>query len=214
MAEIHPDDQTHGARTELHVAIGGMHCVNCPALIESRFRSLPQVETVKVLYPSGRARIVTKGSLGIEELQKAVERDGYTVTLAAAGSEPARRGQTPRDFLEIAGVFVVLIAVGLALQHFHLLPQGFGISDQMSYGLVFLIGLVASVSSCLAVTGGLMVALAAEYNQANQNLGDRERLIPLLYFNTGRLLSYTVLGGIIGAIGSALTLSAPVTGLL
>jgi hypothetical protein len=28
----------------------------------------------------------------------------------------------------------------------------------MSYGLVFIISLVASVSSCIAVTGGLLVA--------------------------------------------------------
>ena len=76
----------------------------------------------------------------------------------------------------------------------------------MSYGLAFLIGLVASVSSCLAVTGGLLVALAAKYNETNPYLTDRQRLIPPLYFNLGRIISYTLLGGAIGALGSALTL--------
>ncbi len=84
----------------------------------------------------------------------------------------------------------------------------------MSYGLVFLIGLVASVSSCLAVTGGLLVALAAKYNEANPYLTDRQRLIPPLYFNVGRIISYTLLGGAIGALGSALTLSPAVSGAL
>ena len=59
------------------------------------------------------------------------------------------------------------LVIALALQRFHLLPRGLSVSDQMSYGLVFIIGLVASVSSCLAVTGGLLVALAAKYNEAN-----------------------------------------------
>ena len=84
----------------------------------------------------------------------------------------------------------------------------------MSYGLAFVIGLVASVSSCIAVTGGLLVAVAAKYNAANANLTDLERLKPHLYFNAGRLVSYALLGGAVGALGSALTLSPAATGVL
>lgn len=210
MNENHPNDQASRAPRELHVHIGGMHCVNCPGLIESRFRSLPQVETVKVLYPQGRAIIIHKDALTLETLQNVVAEDGYAVSADALAS----RLPNVRDVAEIAGTFIVLAAFALALQHFHLLPQGFGINDEMSYGLIFVIGLVASVSSCLAITGGLMVALAAEYNQANEALSDRQRLAPLVYFNAGRLISYTLLGGVVGAIGSALALSAPVTGAL
>lgn len=194
---------------ELQVHIGGMHCVNCPALVESRIRSLPQVERVKVHYPAGRATITLKDSLSPQELQSVVARDGYTVSTKAPSPF-----SNSRDVAEIAGVFVLLAAAALALQHLQLLPRGFGISDEMSYGVIFVIGLVASLSSCLAVTGGLMVALAAEYNQANATLSDRQRLVPLVYFNAGRLVSYPLLGGVIGAIGAALTLSAPVSGAL
>jgi uncharacterized protein len=210
MAHDPTDAPETGAPRELDVHIGGMHCVNCPGLVESRIRSLPQVETVKVLYPEGRAIITLKDPVSLEALQNVVIQDGYTVSAEA----PTSRMASMRDLAEIAGAFVVLAALVLALQHFHLLPQGFGITDQMSYGLIFVIGLVASVSSCLAVTGGLMVALAAEYNQANEKLSDQQRIVPLVYFNVGRLISYTLLGGVVGAIGSALTLSAPVTGAL
>jgi sulfite exporter TauE/SafE len=79
---------------------------------------------------------------------------------------------------------------------------------------VFVIGLVASVSSCIAVTGGLLVAVAAKYNEANAHLTDVERLKPHLAFNVGRILSYTLLGGAIGALGSALTLSSELNGIL
>src|ERR1700752_722199 len=151
---------------ELQLHIGGMHCVNCPALIEARFGSLPEVVAAKVLYPQGGAVVTVRAPLSTEALQNAVANDGYSVPTDA----PASHALGLRDGMEIAGAFLVLVAVALALQQFHLLPQGFGISEQMSYGLVFLIGLVASVSSCLAVTGGLMVALAAGYNQANEGL--------------------------------------------
>src|SRR3954470_24332144 len=121
---------------------------------------------------------------------------------------------SPRDYVEIGAAFLIILAILLALGRFDLLPTHFGVSETMSYGLVFVIGLVASVSSCIAVTGGLLVAIAAKYNEAAANLTPMQRMKPHLYFNAGRILSYTLLGGAIGALGSALTLSPEVNGLL
>ena len=126
----------------------------------------------------------------------------------------ARAGHTPRDYLEIGAIFLVFVALVFALRQFDLLPRGFSVADTMSYGLVFLIGLVASVSSCIAVTGGLLVALAAKYNEAATAQPGLQRLKPLIYFNAGRIISYTLLGGAVGALGSALTLSNEVNGVL
>jgi sulfite exporter TauE/SafE len=70
------------------------------------------------------------------------------------------------------------------------------------------------VSSCIAVTGGLLVAVAAKYTEANAALTPVQRMRPHVYFNAGRILSYTLLGGAIGALGSALTLSPEINGVL
>ena len=125
-----------------------------------------------------------------------------------------RAGNAARDYLEIGGIFLILAALVFAFRHFDLLPRGFSVSDTMGYGLVFLIGLVASVSSCIAVTGGLLVALAAKYNEVTDTRPGLQRLKPLIYFNAGRIISYTLLGGAVGALGSVLTLSSEVTGIL
>src|SRR4030095_591883 len=66
----------------------------------------------------------------------------------------------------------------------------------------------------MAVTGGLLVAAAAAYNANTPQLTGFQRLKPHLYFNAGRIISYTLLGGTIGALGSVLTLSADATGAL
>jgi len=121
---------------------------------------------------------------------------------------------TARDYAEIGAAFVIIIGMLLTLSQLDLLPQKVGLSDTMSYGLVFVIGLVASVSSCIAVTGGLLVAVAAKYNEATTDLAPVQRIKPHIYFNVGRVLSYTLLGGAIGALGSALTLSPEVNGVL
>jgi sulfite exporter TauE/SafE len=121
---------------------------------------------------------------------------------------------SPRDYAEIGAAFLIVIGILFVLGQLDLLPKQFGVSETMSHGLVFVIGLVASVSSCIAVTGGLLVAVAAKYNDATAALTPVQRMKPHLYFNAGRILSYTLLGGAIGALGSALTLSPEVNGIL
>jgi protein-disulfide isomerase/sulfite exporter TauE/SafE len=119
-----------------------------------------------------------------------------------------------RDYAEIGAAFLIVTGFLFALGQFDLLPKQYGLSTTMSYGLVFVIGLVASVSSCIAVTGGLLVAVAAKYNETTATLTPMRRMKPLIYFNAGRVLSYTLLGGVIGALGSALTLSPAINGTL
>ena len=89
-----------------------------------------------------------------------------------------------------------------------------GVSDNMSLSFVFLIGIVAAFSSCLAVTGGLLVSITAKYSELHPNLKGFQKFKPHLYFNIGRILGYTILGGVIGAFGSIFAISTTVTGIL
>lgn len=207
-------DEAEPTNSVLVAKVGGMHCVNCPGLVEDRLRTLPGVLSVKVSYPSGRAIIERAGPLDFTALQDRLRGDGYTLAAVDEEQSVARGERTFANYREIGAAFVVLIAVALLLQRYQLLPRGLSITSEMTYGLVFVIGLVASVSSCLAVTGGLLVALAAKYNEASPYLSDRVRLTPHIWFNAGRLVSYTLFGGAIGALGLALTLSPAVSGAL
>jgi len=198
--------------TTQRVAVGGMTCINCEILVQHRLKTVPGVEGVRADHKRGFAEIDHRGELDTAELQRAVEEDGYRIS--PWDESRVNQRSSPRDYAEIAGLFIVLGGLAFALQHFGLMPRGFALSDSMSLGLVFLIGLVASVSSCMAVTGGLLVAAAATYNERTPGLSDFQRLKPHLYFNAGRIISYTLLGGAIGALGSALTLSEAANGFL
>ena len=119
-----------------------------------------------------------------------------------------------RDYVEIAAVFLILAAAYFALRQIDILPRGFTISEHISYGLIFLVGLAASVSTCAAVTGGLLLAIAARLNEANAALSRAEKFRPHIAFNAGRILSYAILGGAIGALGMSLALSPKANGVL
>jgi uncharacterized protein len=130
------------------------------------------------------------------------------------GENTGRPGNTRRDYTEIAAAALVIAAAYLLLTQIDLVPRSLTVSDNLNYGLIFLIGLAASVSTCMAVTGGLLVAIAARYSATHAHVSGPERFKLHLFFNAGRIISYTLLGAAIGALGSALTFSAKVNAIL
>jgi uncharacterized protein len=202
----------------LVVKIDGMHCANCEVLIERRFKKISGVRRVNVSHITGRAEINCYGDLDMAALQRSVADDGYTVLRLheqnnkPSASKSARN--TDRDYIEIVAAFFILAGLYVALAQFDLLPQNLALPNDISYGLALLIGVVASVSSCIAVTGGLLVAIAAKYNDATTRLSAAQRFRPHIFFNAGRVVSYTLLGGAIGALGSTFAMSPEASGIL
>src|SRR6266436_7123573 len=199
----------------LLVKIKGMHCANCEVLIERKFKKIAGVRHVRASHSSGTAEIVAYGNLDITALHRAMADDGYTVSgISEQTTRDSETKNTRRDFVEIGAVFLILVALYVILQQLDLLPDRLAVPNNISYGLAFLIGVVASISTCIAVTGGLLVAVAAKYNAAGRHLSRFQSFRPHIYFNAGRIASYTLLGGAIGALGSTFTLSAEANGLL
>jgi uncharacterized protein len=116
-----------------------------------------------------------------------------------------------KDWAEIGALFVIVWGLYHLLSTLHLIPK-LTIQDEMSLGFVFLIGLVAASSSCIAVAGGLLLAVTARYSELHPELKGWARFRPHLGFNLGRILSYTIFGGLVGLLGSAFVFSSFVTG--
>jgi len=192
-----------------------MHCANCEMAIERNVAAIPGVQRVNVNFRKGSAQIAHCGDIDISAVQRTIEAEGYDILSwdeRVGAARPERN--TARDFAEIGAAFLILVGIVLLAKQFDFQLQGFVISENTGYGIAFIVGLVASVSSCMAVTGGLLVALAAKYNEANSELTAIQRLKPHIFFNVGRIVSYALLGGAIGALGSALMLSGQVISVL
>ena len=205
--------------------IHGMHCASCEVVIERKFRKIAGVERVNVSYANGKTEVYCSRELNLCELQNSIKPDGYTISLwpdfaqASIGKQSRNADaelshkNTRREYFQIGAIFFIVVAAYLILKQFDLIPT-LGISDTMSYGFVFAIGLVAAMSTCLAVTGGLLLAIAAKYNERFPSLTGVQKLKPHFYFNMGRIISYTILGGAVGALGSVLTFSPKATGFM
>lgn len=186
--------------------VKGMHCTACILLIESE---LLEVAGVSRVVPNLKTHTVeVTGAFGwrtpeetARELSPVLEKHGYSLSV-----EKREHEKNWEDF-------TVAIPVALAFAALFVLLQKLGIvnlvnTGSVSYGTAFLIGVIASLSTCMAVVGGLVLSMSATFARE----GDRVR--PQILFHAGRIVSFFVLGGVIGAFGSAFTLGATGTFIL
>ena len=105
-------------------------------------------------------------------------------------------------------VLIVIVAIFL-YQEFQNTGWSGKINAQGSnatLGISFLVGLVASVSSCLAVVGGIVIAFSEKYQSGGKDFfGGAVK--HNLFFHAGRLITFFLLGGLLGAVGGAINIS-------
>lgn len=115
---------------------------------------------------------------------------------------------------EVGFLVVIVIILGKVLSSWGLFSTSAVMGGTVSFSAAFMIGLVAASSSCVAVTGGLLLSVVSSYAKSHNPETKWEKFKPHLYFNAGRIVSYTVLGGAIGAVGKAIGISPTTTGIL
>ena len=124
---------------------------------------------------------------------------GYTLSIEKQKHLP--KWSDFRIALPAAGVFIALFIILQKLGVVNLVS-----TSEVGYGTAFVIGIIASVSTCMAVVGGLALSISANFAKE----GDKVR--PQVFFHAGRLVSFFLLGGVIGALGSIFQLG--ITGTL
>lgn len=195
--------------------VQGIHCASCVAFIERRFHQCEGVQKVEVDALTGKVELHGTLLPGRQHLQQTIQANGYTLCAwqEIPGSRPkTEQRNTLRDYTEMGALVVLLFGLYQLFSRLHLIPTTIGVSQDMSYGVIFVIGLVASVSSCMAATGGLIVAMAASASERLAAANRFHRVQPAVFFNLGRIVSYTVFGAFIGALGTVFTLSAQLNG--
>ena len=184
----------------LTLHIKGMHCSACILLTELEATEVPYITSARS--DLKEHTITVEGDLAGKspqvvavELTNILRPHGYTVSV-----EKQEHINNWADFRVAIPIALAFIAGFVALQKLGIvnLVQ----SGSVTYGTAFIIGIVASLSTCMAVVGGLVLSMSATF----AHTGDKVR--PQILFHIGRLISFFVLGGVIGALGSAFTLNA------
>ncbi len=194
------------------VPIKGMHCRSCELLIEDELSQIPGVTKTEVNEKRACAIVHFENTLNALDIENAVKKAGYEVGFNEAKPWFSR---VLDDYIDI---FYAIVALGALYVTVNILglTKLFSVSASHPTNLVtvLLIGLTAGFSTCMALVGGLILGVSARFSEIKPTASGLEKFKPHLFFNAGRILSYTVLGGVIGLAGSMFQLSGFSLGLM
>jgi sulfite exporter TauE/SafE/copper chaperone CopZ len=196
---------------KLRLDIAGMHCRSCEILLEDSISDVEGVKKVRTNYKKGIAEIEYEKIPDHKEIEKAVNTAGYRL-----GKEDKKHffSRNPMDYMELAAAGAILVVIYIFLMLFGVFDLTLNTTSASGIVGVLIVGLTAGFSTCMALIGGLVLGISARHAELHPEATISQKFRPHLFFNLGRLLSYIVLGGLIGLLGSGFTLSPSVLGVL
>ena len=188
------------------IYIQGMHCTSCEMLVK---QASEKIDGVKVKSISSRKWIMeveVADETKIAQIEQAIRDSGYRIGTAKQTNESEK--------INWKNVVISLIVVGIIAAIFskidvsRFLPS---IGDKLSLWVALLMGIIASVSTCLAIVGSIVIGFS-EFADTNQ--GTRQHVKTQLSFHAGRVGGFFLLGWILWLIGQAISLSLTTTTIL
>lgn len=188
-----------------------MHCASCEVLIGESVRKVPGVEVVAVNQRRAEATIQYRGAEPpAKAIQKAVKDAGYEV---GQKDRLPWLSSNPRDYKDLARAGVTLFIIYFVAKWLNLFSLDVG-SQNTGVIVALFVGLVAGISTCMALVGGLVLSLSARHAELHPEATSLQKFRPHVYFNIGRIAGYAAFGGLIGLIGAAFRPSTNVLGFL
>jgi sulfite exporter TauE/SafE/copper chaperone CopZ len=196
--------------TRLNLKINGMHCVSCKTLIEASLSSLSGVFLVKIDYPSGQTLMrIDEGKIGLDKIIAEIEKLGHKADFLEM-SNKLENSDNHNFEIKIIKYIAAFIGLIILVGGYFLLQKAGAFQifsrledNNISYGLLFILGLLASFH-CVGMCGGLIVTYSVECSEREPGLVQTEsqKVWPHILYNFGRLVSYTIIGAILGGVGS------------
>lgn len=181
------------------VCVEGMHCESCDILVKKQLEKDTNVNVISTDHTTQKVTLESKSLISLERLNKHLKPFGYSVTNASETceyTEPLVKKIT--DASVIAMMLLLLFFMG---QHLNIIPS-FELAGQVSLITILIIGLVASVSTCMATTGAVFLTTIGKKLSSSSS----EKIIrSTVSFNAGRIGMYTLFGAINGYVGQFLT---------
>lgn len=187
--------------------IEGMFCSGCEMTIENKISALDGVKKVKSSYKKGTANITyDESKIKLSDIKTQIEEMEYRVietSLPSVQVNEINYKQLLFIVIALVGAFVLIDRFG-GFAIFNYFPEA---KEGMGYATLFFIGILTSVH-CVGMCGGINLS------QCVNVVGDSklERLRPSFLYNLGRVISYTVIGGMVGGLGSVISFNGVMRG--
>ncbi len=210
----------YGKTVSKLLQIEGMTCTSCEMRIENKLKKLEGVVQVKASYSDSNVHITYNADvLGLDSIVDTIERIDYKVKNKTGGKVSANtRGNNKASddkmsVNQLLGIGIIIFALYVIIKNtigFNFIPQ---VNQNMGYGILFAVGLITSLH-CIAMCGGINLSQCVSYKYEEGDANKISKLKPSLMYNAGRVVSYTIVGGIVGALGSVISFSGTAKGIV
>ena len=173
------------------IKVYNMTCTSCEGRIERQIKKINGINNAIASFNDESILVEYNSELcNTEIIKKAILKAGYSVENS--------------NTFNLVGIFIIAAAVILLGRS----ASGFDMNSKLNgatYFMLFIVGLLTSLH-CVGMCGGIMLSQSI----SKESKGNLDSIKPAALYNAGRVVSYTILGGLVGALGSVLSLSLPV----
>jgi len=182
----------------------GTTCTSCEKIIERQALKVDGVKSVKFDYTNETGRVTfDSAKTDIDTILSSVEEKGYTCFIIRESSDAhgksSESSSSPSNNKSIFGWLFAVAGFILVLYFAILMSDKIALPDlttNMSYGLLFLVGLLTGFH-CIAMCGGFVISYTAKAAAD----GKKAHFSHLAY-GVGKVLSYVIIGALFGLLGS------------
>ncbi len=189
---------------KIYVKIDGMHCSHCESVIKNNLLSINNIKDVS--FYNYIACITYSGYLSKKSIIKTINDSGYITSdeYISNNINELKDNIKLYEFILISLCIVILFFILYKIfgyNIFNVIPE---IDSSVSYSMLFIIGLLTSIH-CISMCGAINLMSA---------VGGKNSIKRPLLYNVGRVLSYTIIGGVVGLLGGVIYFNDTISGII
>lgn len=170
------------------IKVYDMTCTSCEAKVEKSIKKLDGVNNAMASFSDQSVAVEYDANIcNISAIKTAIKSAGYSTET--------------NNMYKIIGISIIALAIILLGNS----ASGIDMSSKLTgatYLVLFMVGVLTSIH-CVGMCGGIMLSQTV----GKEGKSKFDALKPSILYNAGRVAAYTLLGGLVGALGSVLSFS-------
>lgn len=191
---------------QIYVKIKGITCDNCRNKITKELLKIKQIKDISIYKDIATINYI--GQLNKTKIVTTINNLDYFTKeeYISSNKDDLTKQVTLKEFLLI---FITIILILYTLNKifgfniFNIIPN---IDNNITYSMLFFTGLLTSIH-CISMCGA--INLIVTINKENTSYFKRA-----FFYNLGRVLSYSLIGGIVGLLGKVISINETINGLI
>lgn len=190
---------------KLYIKIKGIHCSYCVGTIR---KSLLEISNIKSIEFDGFIACISyQGKIEAKKIVENILKCDYITKeeWISDCKEDLKREVTIKEFIVLLGIIFLVFYLLTKILGFNPFNKISTIDTNITYGMLFITGLFTSIH-CISMCGAIQLLFFFSNDKFDKK--------KILIFHLGRILSYTIIGGIAGLLGNILAINTKVLAIL